>query len=221
MPAPGYSCAHCNQPIDLADTNVATDLALCRACGQTMPFSSLAGIREISAVDLASPPKGVRVERSLIDGLDVTYHKIPFAVFFLIPFTALWSGVSLWGIYGSQMSEGKFDWTASLFGLPFLIGTLILLSVISFMLLGRWRITLGRGLCRIFLGIGPVGWTRQIALDPQTTVRLQPGSTRINNVPQRDIVITSGEEQLKFGALLPEHVRVFLAAVIERAARAN
>lgn len=221
MSSNGYPCAHCGQPINLADTNVATDIALCRACGRTMPFSSLTGIREISAVDLASPPKGVRVERSLIDGLDVTYHKIPFTVFLLIPFTALWSGFSLWAIYGSQISKGKFDWTASVAGLPFLIGTLILLSVISFMLLGHWRITLGRELCRIFLGIGLIGWTRQITLDPQTTVRLQPGSTRINNVPQRDVVITTGEKQLKFGAMLPEPVRIFLAAVIERAARAN
>jgi DNA-directed RNA polymerase subunit RPC12/RpoP len=221
MTAPGYRCAHCGQPIDLADTNVATDIALCRACGQTMPFSSLTGSREIATVDLSSPPKGVRVERSLIDGLDVTYHQIPFIVFFLIPFTAMWSGFSLWGIYGSQISKGEFDLADSLAGLPFLIGTLILLSVIAYMLLGHWRITLGRGLCRIFLGIGPVGWTRQIALVPQTTVRLQPGTTKLNNVPQRDIVVTTGPNQLKFGALLPEPVRVFVAAVIERAAQAN
>jgi hypothetical protein len=221
MSTPGYTCAHCGKNIDLADTNVATDIALCRSCGQNMPFSSLTGIREIATVDLAAPPKGVRVERSLIDGIEVTYRKIPFTVFFLIPFTALWSGFSLWGIYGSQIAKGKFDLSASLAGLPFLIGTIILLSVITFMLFGRWRITLGRGLCRIFLGIGPFGWPRQISLAPDTTVRLQPGKTRINNVPQRDIVITTGEKQLKFGAMLPEPVRVFLAAVIERTAKAN
>jgi recombinational DNA repair protein (RecF pathway) len=32
-----YECLHCGQPINLEDTNVATDVALCRACGQSIP----------------------------------------------------------------------------------------------------------------------------------------------------------------------------------------
>ncbi len=41
MPAP-HHCLHCGQALDLADTNVATDVALCRACGRSMPFSAVA-----------------------------------------------------------------------------------------------------------------------------------------------------------------------------------
>lgn len=220
MPAT-YTCLHCKSAIDLADTNVATDLALCRACGKSMPFSSIAENPEIQAADLASPPKGLRVERNLIEGIDLTYRKIPLVVFLLIPFTAFWSGVSMWGIYGKQIAEGKFDSSASLFGLPFLIGTIVLVSMILFMLFGSWRINVGRGNCRVFIGVGPLGRAREIRLEPETSVQLAPSSFKINNVAQREIVVTTGDKKIKFGATLPDQVRVFIAAILQRATRGS
>ncbi len=212
-----FRCRHCGAAIDLADTNVATDIALCRACGQTMPFSSIAEESELTSVDLSSPPKGVRVASDLIRGIDITYRKFSPVLFFLIPFTALWSGISLAGIYGQQIGKGKFDPQLSLVGLPFLIGTVVLLSVIAFLLFGRRRITVGRGICEVFLGIGPIGWRRTIPLAPDTTVLLQASSVRVNNVRQRDVVVTTGGRSIKFGAMLPEEVRVFIAAVLHKA----
>jgi hypothetical protein len=66
----------------------------------------------------------VRVGQSLINGIEITYRRLSPVVLFLIPFTALWSGVSMWGIYGRQLVQGKFDPAHSLFGLPFLLGTM-------------------------------------------------------------------------------------------------
>ena len=216
-----YRCTHCGAAIDLADTNVATDIALCRACGKSMPFSSIAEESELAGVDLSSPPKGVRVDSNLIRGIDITYRKLSPVLFFLIPFTALWSGISLAGIYGQQIVKGKFDPQLSLIGLPFLVGTAVLLSVIAFLFFGLRRITVGRGICEVFMGIGPAGWRRTIPLAPDTTVLLQASSVSVNNVRQRDIVITTGERKIKFGATMPEDVRIFIAAVLQKAIPAS
>jgi len=215
---PTYSCVHCGRPIDLDDTNVATAVALCRSCGKSMSFSAIAQQADLAAVDLTAPPKGVRVGQSLISGVEITYRRLSPIVFFLIPFTALWSGVSMWGIYGRQFVQGKFDPAQSLFGLPFLFGTIALLVIITYLLFGHWRINVGRGECEIFNGVGPIGRRRRIRLEQESLVRMEASTLKVNNVPQQNVVITTGGEQLKFGATLPVEVRAFLAAVLQRAA---
>ena len=210
-------CPHCGAPISLADTNVATDLALCRACGQSSPFSSLAQHAEMAAVDLASPPKGVRVGQNLLSGIELTYRRLSPVLFFLIPFTAFWSGLSLSMIYGPQFMKGKFDPSASLSGLPFLIGTVVLLAVIAFLLFGHWRIRIDRGECGVFCGVGPFGRRRRIPLGPGSRVSLEMSAFKVNNVPRRHVVVSTGGRGIKFGATLPGDVLLFMAAVLQKA----
>lgn len=159
--APEYHCVHCGLPIDLEDTNVATDVALCRSCGETMAFSAIVGRREFAGVDLSKPPKGVRVETSIIHGVELRYRRFSPVVLFLIPFTALWSGFSLWGIYGRQLAEGKLDLGTALAGLPFLIGTAVLLTFIAFLLFGTRRLSITPGRAEAFVGLGPFGWKKR------------------------------------------------------------
>lgn len=213
----GFLCLHCGQSVALADTNVATDHALCRACGRTMPFSALAEDGALAAVDLTTPPRGVNVSRNLLTGIDLTYRRVNRTVFFLIPFTALWSGLSLGGIYGRQIIDGKFDPAASLAGLPFVIGTVVLLGTILFMLFGRWHVRLDRDVVAVSVGVGPFGWHRDIMLQPGSLVRLEDSHLKVNRVPQRVIAITSGDRTLRFGAGLPPEARHFFAAALRKA----
>lgn len=216
MPAT-HRCLHCGAPLDLRDTNVTTDIALCRACGRSMPFSAVSGTDELAVVDLAQPPRGVKVAHSLISGIEVTYRRFNPIVLFLVPFTAVWSGVSLGGIYGSQLSKGEFDLGASLSGLPFLIGTVVLLSVIAYLLFGHWRLRVDRGRAWIFSGVGPVGRHREITMTPDAVVRVLPGKLHINRKPRKDIVITVPGQTVNFGASLPEDVRDYFAALLGKA----
>jgi hypothetical protein len=216
-----HHCLHCGQPVALDDINVDTDVALCRACGRSMPFSAIADGDELARVDLAQPPRGVKVDRSLISGLDLTYRRFNPAVLFLIPFTAVWSGFSLWGIYGSQIASGRFDPVISLAGLPFLLGTMVLVSVILYMLLGRWRVHIDRGTARVFHGLGPLGRHREIALRHDTQVSLVASRVRVNGQPRREIRVITDDARTNFGATLPEDVRLFLAALLRQAARAG
>lgn len=211
-----YLCSSCGAGIALADVNVATDIALCRACGKTMPFSDIAPIPSAADVDLSRPPKGVRIEDSPIRGRSIIYRKISPVVFFLIPFTAAWSGFSMTGIYGRQIAKGEFDLGSSLFGLPFLIGTIVLVSVIVFMLLGRWRFSYNRGLLEVATEVGPIGWTRRLACDKSARVSIRASAWRQNNVPQNQIHVECQGNSLKFGAMIPEDRKTFLAEAIRR-----
>ncbi|MBE2180912.1 MAG: hypothetical protein IAE97_10610 [Chthoniobacterales bacterium] len=163
----------------------------------------------------------MRVGRSLIDGIDITYRRFHAVVLFLIPFTAVWSGMSLWTIYWRQVADGKFNLAASLFGLPFLFGTIILLSFIAFHLFGSTRIRIGRGTCEVSIGIGPLGRHRSIKITPASRVRMETGNVTVNRVRQKHIVITTGEETLKFGTFLAPEARDFIAAVLHRAVAAQ
>ena len=156
----GAVCPGCGQPISLQDVNVATDLALCRACGKTWTFSLANATKALKNVDLNNPPKGVRVETDYEGGTKITYKRLSPVAFFFVIFTALWGGGSMWGIYGSQIRKGQFSLFQSLFGLPFLFGTIVLCSLTAFFLFGRWEIKIRNGEGSVFVGVGPLGWRR-------------------------------------------------------------
>ena len=211
-------CPGCRHPIPLDDINVAKDLALCRACGKTWTFSQVNAAKALAGVDLGHPPKGVRVTEYQ-GSTKIVYHRISPTLLFLIPFTALWSGFSMYGIYGSQIRQGKFDLFSSLFGLPFLMGTVVLCMVILFGLFGRWEINLRRGEGNCFVGIGPFGWRRRFKGGPGARASLEMSSFRTNNQPQESILIEDGGTKIiSFGATLGKRdVKVFIAAAISRA----
>jgi hypothetical protein len=211
-----YHCRSCGAGIALVDVNVANDLALCRACGKTMPFSEIAPIPGATAVDLQRPPKGVRIEDSPLRGRSIIYRKISPVVLFLIPFTAAWSGGSMFGIYGTQLREGHFDLMRSLFGLPFLCGTVVLVSVILFMLCGRWRVTCNQGLLEVAIEVGLLGWTRRLACDRSARVSLQTSNWQKNGAPQRVIQVDGQQGTLKFGAMIPDDAKAFIAEALRR-----
>lgn len=215
MSAP-YQCQFCRASIALADVNVANDIALCRACGKTMPFSEITPIPGAENVDLSRPPKGVRIEESPIHGKTIIYRKIPLVVIFLIPFAAVWSGFSMFGIYGSQIKEGRFDPVASLFGLPFFIGTVFLVSFILFCLFGRWRIGYSGGVLSAAMEVGPIGWTRRLVCDKSARVSVRPAKWQKNNVPQSLIQVECQGSTLKFGTPIPDEAKDFIAEAVRR-----
>jgi hypothetical protein len=194
--------------------NVAQDVALCRSCGKATPFSIVCGISEIDLGVLSSPQRGVQVSREADGSQKIVYRRFSPALLFLIPFTAFWSGLSIWGLYGSQIHEWKFDMEKSLMGLPFLLGTVVLLGVILFMIFGHWVITLNRGQGTVFVGVGPLGWTRKFTFNRDSIVSLKMTSIQRNDVPQKGIAVTSGEKEIVFGTTFSENAKKYIAAEI-------
>jgi hypothetical protein len=213
-----FACPNCGKELPLADVNVAQDLALCRACGFTGAFLAAMPVPQMTDEEMARPPKRVSLQREFGDTLTITCRPKRTALLFLVPFTALWSGISMAGIYGTQMASGHFDWRLSLFGLPFLIGTIGFLVAILYTLFGATKVTLAKGRVQVYVGVFGLGRTREMACGPGTTVAIEKSGYRVNNVPQPEIVLASGDKQFKFGSMgLSNEVQAYVAAVLRRA----
>jgi hypothetical protein len=209
-------CPYCREIIPLEDVNVATDIALCRACGRTSAFSMTCAEGDLANTSLDNPPRTIRVEEGFGGETTIVYHRLSPMLFFLVPFMALWSGASMIGIYGTQIKNGKFDLEQSLFGLPFAIGTVILLSVIAYLAFGRWAVTLNRGQGTVVVGVGPFVWTRTFSYNQTTIVSLKMTKVSVNDQPQAGVLVRTDDQDFLFGALIPEDAKRFIAAAILR-----
>lgn len=135
-------CPDCGLPIPAADIAPAAGLVVCRSCDQSYPLEASKVAVPISEREHplpVAPPAGVQAEEGM-GGFTLTLSTRSAAAFFLVPFMLVWSGGSLGGIYGSQIYKGVFDLTLSLFGIPFLLGTLVFGSLALMALCGKHRL---------------------------------------------------------------------------------
>ncbi len=165
-------CPNCSSIVLPENINVATDVAQCKSChtvfrlSEHLPQSAPKSTLAVDPLfDLNTPPKGIVVEE--VDGnlvINSTTRSIGIAIFMTL-FMTVWSGASLGGIYGTQIINGKFDLAMSLFGLPFLGGSILFWSIALMAMFGRVKVTINRNQVEIFTGIGKLGRTKVIALD--------------------------------------------------------
>lgn len=64
--------------------------------------------------------------------------------------------------------------------------------------------------------VGPVGWTRRLACDKSARVSIKASALRKKNVPQKQIHVECQGDSLKFGAMIPEDHKTYLAEAIRR-----
>jgi hypothetical protein len=152
-------------PIATEDLAPAQGLAVCRFCEKPFPLAaSQAAVpyeRRPSVPELA-PPKGVSLVETM-DGFHLSISTRSWVAVFLVPFTLVWSGGSLGGIYGTQIAKGEFSLTQSLFGLPFLIGSVFLIGLTVMAVAGRLIVELAGG--RLRLRAGALGVYRTKSAD--------------------------------------------------------
>ena len=151
-----YFCPKCGAEVPLSDINVSADLMLCKSCGETSSFAEAVSETSDERILLNPPPKHLRIETDPMDPerrTTITYKKVSLLALFFVPFTCFWAGGSMAGIYGSQIVKGAFDPKLSLFGLPFLIGSIVLVSACLFMLFGKRVLELKGGEAKYFAGL--------------------------------------------------------------------
>jgi len=153
-------CPSCKRNIQSEHINVAKDTAYCSSCKNVTALSALVSSTASSSFNPGSSVRGVTVIDQSYSWSIEARHLGPAAIFFII-FTALWSGGSLSGIYGPQIAKGELDLEQALFGLPFLIGTIVLVTFTLMNLFGRTIISNENGKAFIFTGIGKIGWYRR------------------------------------------------------------
>lgn len=207
-------CSKCGQEVPGNELNVATNVAHCPKCDEVFPLSSLVQSEVLGPLDLDNPPRGAWYVEDVGGFLVGATTRSPVA-FFLVPFMCVWSGGSLGGIYGSQIIKGQFNLGISLFGIPFLLGTLLFGSLALMTLFGKVVVRVSDIDSSVFTGVGPVGLRRRFDWQEVTAVRVERTFSG-RGQPTMTIVL-DGPEKIRFGSMLSEPRRDFVANVLRHA----
>jgi hypothetical protein len=127
----------------------------------------------------------------------------------LVPFTCVWAGGSLGGIYGIQIANGTFNLLFSLFGLPFLVGSIFLIGTTIMTVCGKVELRLQSRQGNVFVGVGRFGWRRSFCLDDFETITEAGATTRYSGSTGGGILL-QGKTRLRFGTGLSEARRHFV-----------
>lgn len=163
-------------------------------------------------IDLNQPPIGIKIEQ-FKDGFEIISTTRSPIAFFLIPFTLVWGGGSMSGIYGSQIFTGKFDLFMSIFGLPFLFGTIFLTALTLMFAIGKVRVTVKGDEGIIFTGIGSTGIQKFFKVSSISSVREE---TYSNHKSNGGSIIIEGNQRLKFGTNLSTERRYFFVKALKK-----
>lgn len=212
------TCPSCRSTIAMDDVNVSTDLALCRSCGKTFSFSEIVGGSATAAPDLSAPPSGAWFEL-LPQGFRVGASTRSWMALFLVPFTCVWAGMSLSGIYGGQIKSGHFDPFSSLFGLPFLIGSIALVAWCAMTVAGKVELSQREDRLSVFIGVGPLGWSRNFLWSDFTSVREDSRRGGYNWNRQGQVIVMEGKRRVAFGSMWSEERRYFVLSALQKMLR--
>lgn len=200
-------CPDCKSSVPSDQVNMGTDLAFCEPCDNAFRISETIDLDSVSKDSLMEPPKGAWFIDE-VDRVVVGASTRSAVAFFLVPFMCVWSGGSLGGIYGSQIVKGEFDLTMSLFGIPFVLGSLIFWALALMAIWGKVEVTIGND-STIFTGIGSIGWTRRFDWSSVRTIR--EDTTRVQYPgSQQAAIVMEGKGRIKFGSALNEPRRYFV-----------
>jgi hypothetical protein len=203
-------CPKCRRVLGGNAINVATDVARCDRCDEVFELSTLVRAGAAGSVDLDNPPRGAWYQAEF-NGFVVGATTRHLMALFLVPFLCVWSGFSLGGIYGSQFVQGKFDLFLSLFGIPFVLGTLLLGSMALMAICGKVVVRVADAEGEVFTGIGPLGWRRLFDAQEIRSVRIEP---YVSGRQHSMRIVLDGPHKLRFGSLLTEARRDFIADVL-------
>lgn len=134
---------------------------------------------------------------------------------FLVPFMCVWSGFSLGGIYGTQIAKGEFNLGTSLFGIPFVLGSLLFWSFALMAIWGKVEVRVRDQFGTIFVGIGQVGWRRKFNLDEVDNIADEGSKVGYPGGHSASIALT-GRTKLLFGSNLNEARRYFVLNVLKQ-----
>lgn len=207
-------CPKCRKPIDPAHLNAATDVAVCPGCGDAFVLSELVPGTAGPTVDLRSPPAGAWY-RTMPDGWEVGATTRSWAAAYLVPFMCVWSGGSLGGIYGSQIAKGQFDLTQSLFGIPFILGSILFWWLALMAIWGKVTVDSRRGEGRVFVGLARIGRSRRFDWNDVTVIRENATNYNYPGGNNQTIVL-EGKQRISFGTGLNEARRFFVLQAIRQ-----
>lgn len=203
------NCPKCKTEIKKENINIMTDVGQCQNCGHIFKISeNLSSDIADDGFDINNPPQGAWISRELNQVVIGVTTRSPIA-FFLVPFMVVWSGGSIGGIYGSQLIKGEFDLFMSLFGIPFLIGSIIFWSLAFMAIWGKVELTFDKLGGKVFTGVGNVGLTKKFTWDEISTVKENQSNFRYPG-SQGGVILLEGRKRISFGMGVNESRRYYL-----------
>ncbi len=202
------NCPKCKSEIKKEDINIMTDVGQCHYCEHIFKISENLSSEVDDGFDIDTPPQGTWIRREL-DHIVIGATTRSALAFFLVPFMIVWSGGSIGGIYGSQIISGEFDLFMSLFGIPFLIGSILFWTLTLMVIWGKVELTLDKLGGKIFTGIGSLGLTKRFTWDEITAVRENDLTHRYPGSQGGEIQL-EGKKRISFGKAVNETRRYYL-----------
>lgn len=201
------ACPVCQTVIPSSELDATADVAVCRRCDETFPLSSLVAEGQTrDAFDLSRAPAGAWYEDTGTGCQIGATTRSPIA-FLFVPFACLWSGYSMGAIYGTQIANGQFNLRASLLGIPFVIGSLILGTLALMAVCGQVVVSNDRGQGCVFTGIGFIGWNRRFEWQSIRAVKERFSSYAKHGRPT---IALAGQTRIAFGTMLNDERRDFM-----------
>ncbi|QDU98454.1 hypothetical protein [Lignipirellula cremea] len=160
------ACPRCQRPLPAEEINEAADLAGCPICGELYTLSELvAGAEQgpVTFVPLQAPPGCWCGEE--FGAFEVGGSTRSWRALVVVPWVGAYSTITLGNMYGSQIEMRQFNLVLSLIGIPFLLGAILFATLALMSICGKVVVTIVGRECRIFTGVGPIGWTRRVNLE--------------------------------------------------------
>ena len=173
--------------------------------------------KSVSNFDINNPPKGAYINH-LTNGVQIGASTRSWFAFFIVPFMIVWSGGSLGGIYGSQILNGEFDIVTSLFGIPFLLGSIIFWGIALMSVMGKVEVTLDSNGGHIFTGVGKIGLNKRFLWSEIDSVHEKVSTSRSNKGGSTTThsIVLEGQRQISFGSHLPSDKRYYMLKTLEQ-----
>jgi hypothetical protein len=209
------SCPRCEQTIPAEQINVAANVAYCPRCAEAFALSKLVESGDVDEGELTEPPAGCWFQAG-VDEWHVGATTRSAMALFLIPFTCIWSGGSLGAMIGGQIVKGRFDLEMSLFAIPFILGSVLLISFTAMTVCGKVVLSVRGDDGEIFTGVGTIGWRRRFAWSQVRRITERISSGPASNWNKMTICLEGPAKWIQFASLVKDDRRAFMAHLARR-----
>lgn len=240
------TCPLCQKIIPPDDCNPGRDLAYCRSCREAFSLAELTlEVATGEVVDLARPPSGTWYRSGASGTVAGASHRSILKALFALIFGLFWNGiVSVFVVFAlsgtlhvlhlpapswfpapvmndKTMAPGMvtFLW---LFLTPFILVGLATVGAFLSSIAGRTEIRLRDGKGSVFVGLGPLGWSRNFVPGQVKSVKVEDRSWQDSDGDRHRravIALTLERKTITFGSGLSDQRRRFLAAALRQSLR--
>lgn len=203
-------CLKCNTEIINEDIDRIDGIAKCSNCGHV--FSLATKDVHQTNFDVNLPPKGTWYTNDL-STFTVGATTRSSSALYIVPFLIIWCGLSLGGIYGSQIASGKFNIMMSLFGIPFVFAAITFSALAMMSVFGKVEVIFDNVGGKIFTGVGTIGYTIFFTWDDVNRIDITESSLKYNDKNASQISLV-GQKVVSFGTVLNKERRSYVYSVL-------